>query len=121
MAEKFEAWGIVELMGHQRTAGRLSEETIAGANLLRVDFPDKADLEKFRTVYYGPSAIYALHVTGESAARLAASSMGTRPAYAWELDNAISRQLRAPEPPTDEADEHEDHDEHEVEEDDISF
>jgi hypothetical protein len=123
MAEKFEAWGIVELMGHQRTAGRLTEETIAGANLLRVDFPDKADLEKFRTVYYGPSAIYALHVTGESAARLAASGMGTRPAYAWELDNAISRQLRAPEPPTDEEEgfEHEVHNEREVEEDDISF
>ena len=23
MSEKFEAWGIVELMGHQRVAGRL--------------------------------------------------------------------------------------------------
>ena len=42
MADKFEQWGIVELMGHQRAAGRLSEESIGGANMLRVDMPEMA-------------------------------------------------------------------------------
>lgn len=84
MSEKFEAWGIVELMGHQRIAGRISEQVIGGGNLLRVDVPDGDD--RFRSVFYGSSAIYALHVTDEAAARAAASGMGTRPAYAWELE-----------------------------------
>lgn len=78
----FEAWGIIELFGHQRVAGRISEQVIGGGNLVRVDVPDG---ESFRTVYYGSSAIYALHVTDEAAARAAAKTMGTQPAYAWEL------------------------------------
>lgn len=74
MAEKFEQWGIVELMGHQRAAGRrLSEETVGGANMLRVDVPDG---ETFRTAYYGASAIYALHVTDERVARAAGRIVG---------------------------------------------
>lgn len=91
---KFEAWGLVELMGHQRVAGRLSEQVIAGANLLRVDIPDG---ESFRTVYYGPSAIYAVHVTDEAAARGIANNCEKRPAYAWELER--QPRLQAPLPP----------------------
>jgi len=94
MAEKFEQWGIVELMGHQRTAGRLSEEQIGGANMLRVDVPNG---DSFRTAYYGSSAIYALHVTDEKIARAAATSMGTRPPYAYDVDSAL-RRLAPPSP-----------------------
>lgn len=95
MAERFEQWGIVELMGHQRTAGRLSEETIGGASMLRVDVPDG---DTFRTAYYGSSAIYALHVTDEKVARAAARGMGPRPPYAYE----VSRLLPGPSAPADE-------------------
>ena len=88
MAEKFEAWGIVELMGHQRVAGRLSEQPLGGGNLLRVDIPNG---EGFRTAYYGASAIYAVHITDEPAARAAAVGMGTRPPYVYELAQAVAR------------------------------
>lgn len=93
MAERFEQWGIVELMGHQRTAGRLTEETIGGASMLRVDVPDG---EGFRTAYYGSSALYALHVTDEKVARAMASRLGARPPYAYTVDSAL-RQLAGPE------------------------
>lgn len=86
MAEKFEQWGILELMGHQRTAGRLTEEMIAGSNLLRVDIPINA--HDFRTAYYGSSAIYALHVTSEETARKAAGVMGAKPPYAYSLEQS---------------------------------
>src|SRR5690242_1677858 len=76
MAEKFEAWGIVELMGHQRVAGRLSEQPLGGGNLLRVDIPNG---EGFRTAFYGASSIYAVHITDEPAARKIAENSGTRP------------------------------------------
>lgn len=100
MADKFEQWGILELMGHQRTAGRLSEEMIAGSNLLRVDIPINAS--EFRTAYYGSSAIYALHVTSEETARKAAGAMSTKPPYAYLLESE-----RLPRIGTDELDDEE--------------
>ncbi len=109
MAEKFEAWGIVELMGHQRVAGRLSEQPLGGGNLLRVDIPND---ETFRTAYYGASAIYAVHITDEGVARKVATNIGTRPPYAYELSQAIAR--IAPGVPICK-------DEHESENDDIEF
>jgi hypothetical protein len=87
MNEKFEHWGIVELMGHQRAAGRLTEEVVAGANLLRVDIP--IDAHNFRTAYYGSSAIYALHITDEEAARTMAARSGSRPPFAYEIESRL--------------------------------
>ncbi len=86
MSEKFEAWGIVELMGHQRVAGRLSEQPLGGGNLLRVDIPEG---EGFRSTFYGSSAIYAVHITDEAAARAAATQCSRRPTYAYELAQAV--------------------------------
>jgi hypothetical protein len=94
VSDKFESWGHIELMGHQRIAGRISEQVIGGGNLVRVDVPDG---ESFRTVYYGSSAIYALHVTDEAAARAVAKTLGTQPAYAWELLRQQGK-LAAPSP-----------------------
>lgn len=95
MAEKFEAWGIVEIMGHHRIAGRLSEQVIAGAALLRVDVPTKEDPEKFRTEFYGPQSIYRLSITDETVARTAAEAIGARPMYPYEVNTAL-QQLAAP-------------------------
>lgn len=113
---KFEQWGIVELMGRQQTAGRLTEETIGGAAMLRVDFPDG---ETFRTAYYGPSSIYALHVTEEQVARAAAASMGRRPPYAYVVSDGL-RQLAGPSAPPieDEPDDFE-HERHETEDEEF--
>ena len=33
-------WAIVEIFGHQRIAGFLSEQTIGGQSFVRVDVPD---------------------------------------------------------------------------------
>lgn len=84
--QKFEAWGIVEIMGHQSLAGRLSEQVIAGANLLRVDVPQNIPGEaEFRTEYLGPNSIYRLRVTTEEVARQVALRSNTEPSYAYGL------------------------------------
>lgn len=85
-----ETWGIVDLFGHQRIAGRLSEVSIAGCNMLRIDIPDKADTEKFRTVVHGGSAIYGIHFTDEQVARVAASRV-SRPTYEYSVQEAIKQ------------------------------
>jgi hypothetical protein len=35
--DKFESWGLLELFGHQRLAGRLTEQTIGGCHFIRID------------------------------------------------------------------------------------
>ena len=35
--ERFDTWALVEIMGHKQLAGRVSETTLAGAGMLRVD------------------------------------------------------------------------------------
>ena len=54
--EKFECWGHVEIMGHSQIAGRLSEQSIGGRVMLRVDVP--LEDGSFRTEFVGGSAIF---------------------------------------------------------------
>lgn len=38
--EGFEGWAILELMGHRRLGGYLTEQEIAGAAFIRIDIPE---------------------------------------------------------------------------------
>lgn len=60
-------WAIVEIMGHHQTAGRIQEVTRFGAQLLRVDRPDRDG--GFHTEFYGGQAIYRLRPCTEEIAR----------------------------------------------------
>lgn len=60
----FEAHCIVEIMGHQVIAGKVSEETHFGSPLMRVDVPTSTKREGF-TVYYGGNSIYKIAPTTE--------------------------------------------------------
>lgn len=80
----FEAWAIVEVMGHQTYAGRVTEEVIAGQAFVRVDVPATQDDQgKEHTAAYtkfvGPSSIYALTPVSEELARAAARRMAKTP------------------------------------------
>ena len=61
---KTEVWAIIELMGHERTAGLIKTSDIGG--LVRVEVPVE---DGFRTEYYGEKAIYAIRVVSEDIAR----------------------------------------------------
>lgn len=114
MAERFEAWGIVEIMGHAQLAGRISEATIAGTSLLRVDVPQQIEGEsEFRTEYVGGNSIYRLRVTTEEVARAIAARSQSEPTYAYGL----RMQRPALEQPASPAPEHSD----EEHEDDLDF
>lgn len=39
MAEKFEHWCVVEIFGHTRIAGFVTEQTIGGQSFVRVGVP----------------------------------------------------------------------------------
>lgn len=74
-ASTFDHWAIVEIFGHQRIAGRVREELVAGKAFLRVDVPATGDGAEAFTRYYGAAAIYSLTPTTEAVVRLAAAQL----------------------------------------------
>jgi hypothetical protein len=90
----FEGWAILELMGHRRLVGRLSEATIAGAAFVRIDVADADGNET--TQFYSPAAVYALTPTTEEIARRAARTNSVQPISAWELRDRQPVKLAAP-------------------------
>lgn len=81
---KFETWAILEIMGYRKISGKVSESTIAGGNLIRIDIPS-GEGDVFRTQYYSPQAIYCITPTDEETARLFAANNQPEPAHQWEL------------------------------------
>ena len=58
-SERFEEWAIVEVMGHRRFAGLVTEQAIGGASFVRIDIPEARDLPAF-TKLFGGSSIYCI-------------------------------------------------------------
>lgn len=84
-APAFAGHAIAELYGHQRIAGFVSEQKIAGVLFLRVDVPDGA------THLYHPSAVFGLHPCDQAAAEAAARAIGEpEPVTSWELARALA-------------------------------
>jgi hypothetical protein len=70
---ELKAWALVELFGHQRIVGFLSQQTFGTGVLFRVDVPDllkdgKVVREGF-TRYFGLSSIYSITPVSESVVR----------------------------------------------------
>lgn len=93
MPEKFEAWAIVEVMGHQRLAGKVSEQVIGGTAFVRVDVPEVRGSQPF-TKLLGNGAIYAITIVDEETARASAGQLCQAPMDAW----SARRMLGLPEP-----------------------
>lgn len=76
-------WAIVEIMGHRRLAGMVTEVEVCGAKMLRVDVPDTSPEAAPGAVYltqmYAPSAIFCLTPTTEAKAREEAAGLQPRP------------------------------------------
>jgi hypothetical protein len=85
MSEPLQGWFIVELMGHRRLAGLVTEQTIAGAGFLRIDVPGKAPGEVRATQFYPPASVYALTPVTEELARRVAEGSIVAPVTEWDL------------------------------------
>lgn len=94
----FDQWAIVELMGHQQIAGRVTEQSIGGAAFIRVDVPEQPAKPKREqwdsdqpmvpayTRFLSGGAIYAINPCSEGVAKLAAEKMRTRPPLPYGMD-----------------------------------
>lgn len=83
-SDSFDAWCIVELFGHQKTAGRVTEQTIGGCSFVRVDVPEMDGVPAY-TKFYGQGAIYSMSPVTEEIARAALARIRPLPVETFYL------------------------------------
>ena len=82
--EKFDQWGIVDVMGHQRYVGKVTEQVVAGTGFVRVDVPATSKKPAW-TKLIGTGSIYAITPTSEEIARAVAERRSDAPIEAYDL------------------------------------
>jgi hypothetical protein len=89
-------WAIVEIFGHSRYAGTISEHTIGGCSFVRVDVPE-VDGEPAFTKLFGNAAIYSITPVSEQICRVVAKQFQSRPltVYVQELEESAQRRRLA--------------------------
>lgn len=78
---KFDQWCVLDLFGHQRTAGHVTEATVGGCAFIRIDVPEG---DGYRTEYYGNGAVYSMRPVTEELAR-AIALRAAAPVSAWDI------------------------------------
>ena len=81
---RFDQWAVLELFGHQRIAGRVTEQAVGGCAFVRVDVPKIGDDEAF-TKLFGNGAIYAFTIVTEEVARAVAASIRAQPINPFDI------------------------------------
>lgn len=81
---KFELSAIVELFGHTRMAGKVTEQTIGSASFIRIDVPDTKTNPSFTRIV-NPSAVYAINPVTEEVMLDMAERISERPIESWDI------------------------------------
>jgi hypothetical protein len=89
--KELKSWALVELFGHQRIVGFLSQQSFGTGVLFRVDVPDlikdgKIVREGF-TRYFGISAIYSITPVSEEIVRQLLPNVDGTPGEARALSS----------------------------------
>ncbi len=92
MSEKFEQWAILEIMGHQRYAGMVSEQALGGASFVRIDVPAADGLPAFSKLF-GAGAIYCISPCSEEVALAMAKQFRKQPLQIYELPPDLQKRL----------------------------
>lgn len=83
----FDNWCIVELFGHMKIVGRVTEQVIGGQSFIRVDVPKTNHTNEF-TRFFGSGAIYSITPVSEEIARAAAGNVSAEPVTVYIGQNS---------------------------------
>ena len=89
-SEKFDVWALIELFGHSRIAGRVTERNLGGGAFLQVDVPETKNNPPF-TRLLNPSAIYAINPLDEETARNYANRLEVAPINEWDVKKFMEK------------------------------
>lgn len=88
-------WAILELMGHRRLGGRVSEVRVAGTPFIKIDVPGP-DKKTVATQLYSPGSVYAITPCSEEAAMVVAKLNTPEPVTRWEIASAKRLEAETP-------------------------
>lgn len=94
---QFDQWCILEIMGHQRYAGRVTEQSIGGSSFLRIDIPATGGRNAF-TKYFSAGSVYAITPVTKDIAEGVAAELNNEPISIWDLPAEMRQKLTAKEP-----------------------
>jgi hypothetical protein len=94
---RFDEWCILEIMGHQCYAGRVTEQTIGGSSFVRIDVPEVDGIPAFSKLF-GAGSVYCITPVSVDVAMLRARSLRRSPMSVWDLPDDIKAKLREPAP-----------------------
>lgn len=84
MEDKLELNAVVELFGHQKVAGVVTEQQVAGSSFVRVDIPE-TDTQPSFSRFFNPSAIYAINPVTEEVMFQMAKMIQNKPIESWDI------------------------------------
>jgi hypothetical protein len=82
--ESFEQWCLVEMMGRNRIAGKVTERVVAGQGFLQVDVPETKKNPAFTRLIH-PNSLYAINPMDEQTARAYAENIQSKPIDGWDV------------------------------------
>jgi hypothetical protein len=94
---KFELSAIVELFGHTRMAGKVTEQIIGGGSFIRIDVPETESQPTF-TRLVNPSAIYAINPVTEEVMLAMAKTIQNKPIESWDIKEMQKKLLALKQP-----------------------
>lgn len=81
---KLELFAVVELFGHQKMAGKITEHNFGTATFIKVSVPETEQQPAYDRLL-NPSAIYAINPVTEEVANEMAKSFQQRPIESWDI------------------------------------
>ena len=93
MEEKFESWALVELMGHNKIAGKVTEHKFGNQSMLRVDVPAIGELPAF-TKIIAVNAVYAINPLTERDATDYATTLKAKPLDIWDMQSIFENRIQ---------------------------
>lgn len=89
----FDEWCLLEVMGHNRYAGRVTEQSIGGASLIRIDIPKTKRQPAFSKLF-NASSIYAITPVMEEVAKSLAEKINDAPVSVYDLPEEVYAKIR---------------------------
>ena len=86
-------WAILELFGHTKLAGHVTEYQFGGTNFIRVDVPETKTQPSFSKIL-NHGAVYAITPVDEQLSRLQAENISARPLESYELSRMLEKKLQ---------------------------
>ncbi len=90
--EKIELNAVVELFGHQRIAGKVTEQAFGSFTFIRIDVPE-TPLQPSFTRLVNPTAIYAINPVTEKVMIAMANNIQTKPIQAYDVREMVNKMI----------------------------